>query len=236
MDKIRALTSIGLTEKEASVYLALLDIGKATATQLAEHTKLHRPSVYDILERLVQKGIASHIVEGDTRYFEAADPSSLLSILKEKEEMLQQALPELKLAQKMAVKKGEARVYEGVQAVKSLLLSILELREPIYIYGVPQIASEKMGAFLEKFHRQRIEKKIWMHHIYNTEGKKRVEYLKTIPYCEIRFLPKEFDAPVATLICKDTLILTHWEGGISTIHIRNASIADAYRKYFQLLW
>lgn len=235
MDKIQALTTIGLTEKEATVYLALVELGKATVTKLSSHTKLHRPSVYDILERMVQKGLASHILEGETKWFEAAEPSSLLNVLQEKEAALKSMIPELALAKQLAPK-GEAKIYEGVSAVKALLRSILELNDTIMVYGAPKIASEKMLAFLEKFHQERVKRKVQMLHIYNTDAIERVKYLARFPYTKSKFLPQEYNSPVMTMICKDTIIMTLWEAEIPTLYMRYASIAEAYKKYFKLLW
>lgn len=51
------LQQIGLTEKEAQVYLALLSLESATAYRIAEHCEVKKPTVYVTLEDLRKKGL-----------------------------------------------------------------------------------------------------------------------------------------------------------------------------------
>ena len=60
-DRLEILEEIGLSKNEAKIYLTLLDLGSATASKIADTSKMHRTTVYDALDRLVQKGIVSHI-------------------------------------------------------------------------------------------------------------------------------------------------------------------------------
>ena len=51
------LHHIGLTGTEAKIYLVLLDLGKAQAGVLSRKTGIHRRSIYDALDRLIEKGL-----------------------------------------------------------------------------------------------------------------------------------------------------------------------------------
>ena len=51
---LKELQDIGLSEKEARVYLAALEIGRATADQLAKHAKIVRPTTYVQLQSLMK--------------------------------------------------------------------------------------------------------------------------------------------------------------------------------------
>ena len=63
------LTSLGLSKNEAKVYLALLDLGSATAGKIAEKSKVHRTNVYDALERLIEKGVVTYIFKKDIKNY-----------------------------------------------------------------------------------------------------------------------------------------------------------------------
>ena len=56
---------------------------------------LHRAVVYDLLERLIEKGLASFAIKGKKKYFEATNPQRLLEIEKEREEKIKQIMPHL---------------------------------------------------------------------------------------------------------------------------------------------
>ena len=83
--KQQVLESLGLSKNESSVYLSLIELGSSTATEIAKHCKVHRTNIYDALKGLIKKGVAAHITKNGTKYYEAADPENLYSILKEKE-------------------------------------------------------------------------------------------------------------------------------------------------------
>ena len=59
-----------LAKNESKLYLSLLELGSASATQLIQKSGLHRAVVYDILERLIEKGLASFVIKGRKKYFE----------------------------------------------------------------------------------------------------------------------------------------------------------------------
>jgi sugar-specific transcriptional regulator TrmB len=53
------LLQLGLSEKEAAVYLALLSLGKGTVTSITRKAGINRTTGYDILNALATKGIVS---------------------------------------------------------------------------------------------------------------------------------------------------------------------------------
>ena len=95
------LIQFGLSEKEAKVYLACLELDDSVASEIAIKSNLPRTLVYDILERLIDLGLISYSIRDNKKFFRASDPEELLRILHEKEEAVSKALPELKRLQKM---------------------------------------------------------------------------------------------------------------------------------------
>jgi len=230
------LEHVGLSKNEAKVFLSLIYLGSSTAGTVAKHTKVSRPNVYDALERLQAKGLVAVTIKNDKRYFNASDPNNLMGILKEKEDKLQKILPQLVLNKQMA-KGSEAHIYEGVKAVRNMLNHFLEIGETRYAYGVPQLASEKIGTyFLENYHNRRVKLKLGMKMIYNSDAKERIEWLNKKAYTESRYLPKEYDSPVTTCICGDEVVLILYQENPLVIQIKNADIAKAYKRYFDLFW
>ena len=54
------LKSIGLDDKEARVYMALLELGTATVHPIANKAEIKRPTTYLILEQLLKKRFGEH--------------------------------------------------------------------------------------------------------------------------------------------------------------------------------
>ena len=96
------LEELGFTHGESLIYLALLRIGESKVGPIIKESKISRSKVYDILERLINKGIASKIKKNNILFYQALSPKMLLNYIKEKEnklrqeeELLRKTIPEL---------------------------------------------------------------------------------------------------------------------------------------------
>lgn len=236
-EKISILKDLGLSQNEAKVYTALIEMGASTATKISEKSRVHRTNVYEALDRLKKKSLVACVTKKKTTLFEATDPATLSIIIKEKEAKLNAILPQFKLAQQLSQKKDSVHLGEGLIAVKNAYNSTLEKNKPIYTMGSPKAASDVARHFLDKFHRQRIAKKIPMYHIYNADAKERIDVIKKWPYTYVRVLPAKFNSPVSTGICGDEVTLKFWnkKDGMA-ITIKSEKVAKAYQNYFDLLW
>ena len=118
MDPIteETLVRTGLSKNEAKVYLTLLKLGKATAVEITRMSKVHRVNVYDVLERLIEKGLIGTVIQAKKKIYEVASPEHLIYLLKEKEEALDKVMPQLKAEFKE--KKEKQQVY-GKRTKKS---------------------------------------------------------------------------------------------------------------------
>jgi sugar-specific transcriptional regulator TrmB len=90
-DLILQLKSLGFTDYESKVFLALLQGHYMTATEIAESAKIRRTDVYAVLKTFVEKGYCNEIETGKILAFEMIDPDVildkiLLNLQKEKEE------------------------------------------------------------------------------------------------------------------------------------------------------
>ncbi len=230
------LLELGLSKNEAKVYLALLRLGTTTAGKISDISGIHRTNVYDALDRLIERGLVSFIVKNDSKFYEAEHPNNLINILKRKEEKLMSVIPQLILDKNLSGPKPEARILTGVKAYKNILEGYLEKNMSRVVYGLPRKAYKMLGPFLVHYHKRRIEKKLEIKHIYNFDARKRINFLNKMPYTEARYLPKEFDSPVSTSICGDEVNFVLYEKEPIIIQICNQKIADAYRRYFDILW
>ena len=72
---------LGLSDKEAHVYLSLLEHGTSSVRSLAASTKLNRGTTYDILKKLREVGLASFFHKNTKQHFVAEDPEKILKLL-----------------------------------------------------------------------------------------------------------------------------------------------------------
>jgi sugar-specific transcriptional regulator TrmB len=72
MDIVTTLQKLGLTEKQATVYMAMLELGEAGMTKIAKKANLKRPTVYLIIDELNLLGLAGEILKGKKKFYSAA--------------------------------------------------------------------------------------------------------------------------------------------------------------------
>lgn len=90
------LEKYGLSHNEAKVYLTLLSLGSAMAGKISKEAMIDRTSCYDALKKLLKKGLVSYAVEANRKMFKAISPDRLVGFLKEKEEEINEIMPQLK--------------------------------------------------------------------------------------------------------------------------------------------
>ena len=126
----RIFEELGLSHAETEVYLALLTTGTALAGQIIKKTGLHRGTTYQILQRLIEKGIVSTIIQGKKRYFKPAPPDIFLELLKNREQEFNSILPELQSRLNASKEKQEVTVYYGKKGIRSVMDKMLEELNP----------------------------------------------------------------------------------------------------------
>jgi|SRR3989344_8094123 len=229
MEKI--LEELGLTENEAKIYLALLEKGPSLAGLISQLTGIHRRSVYDAIERLIQKGLLGYILKNNRKYFEAVNPEQLLSLLKEKENALTDILPKLQEKYHSKKEKQETNFYKGKNGLKTVFEEQLKEKE-ILILGASQVANQILKYYFHWFDIRREQKKIPVRIIAT-----RSTDLKKIPLATIKYIPEEYGSPLAINIYGDKIAILLWsEEKPLAIVIKNSVVAESYKKYFELTW
>jgi sugar-specific transcriptional regulator TrmB len=67
-ERLRKMMERGLTEYQARVYLTLLDLGAASASQISPLAKVPRTRIYSTMQQLHQKGLVQILPETPLRY------------------------------------------------------------------------------------------------------------------------------------------------------------------------
>jgi sugar-specific transcriptional regulator TrmB len=123
----KQLEELGLSPNEVKVYLASLELGAATAQQIAGKAAVPRPTTYVAIGGLVKRGLVSSHTRGKKQYFQAERPEVLMRIINEeksrifeRESKLKQLLPGLESLIVMAKEKPDVKYYEGIDGLESM--------------------------------------------------------------------------------------------------------------------
>ncbi len=230
----KLLESAGLTKLEIKVYLAILDLGSALVGVISRKSGAHRRSVYDVLDRLIEKGLVSYILTNNRRYYQATNPERLTELIKEKQNNIAEILPELMLKFNLAKEKQETNFFRGKEGLKTIFYDQLNEGKTICIIGGSEQAAEVIRYFFEKYDKERIRKKIKVKILFSREAKSKI---KRIPLSEIRFLPEGFGGLASTNIYGNKVAIIVWSRTNPLgILIKQKEVAESYLKYFELLW
>ena len=230
MDKTE-LMQIGLGKSETDIYLTLLRLGKATVTKLTQETGIHRTYIYDIIEKLREKGLVSQIKEQNKYYFQAADPERIKEYLLEKVDIIDKLLPELNKIRKKSVEETSVEIYKGEEGIKTILNDIIREGKDYYVIGSVKEFEEILPIFAEQFllkvNKNKIKEKVILE-----EG---IKILKAKKH-EYRYLPKEHVFLTGIIIYSNKVAFFIWNEPYIQILIKNKDISESYLTQFDLLW
>lgn len=237
------LHEAGFTEGESAMYLALLRVGESKVGPLIKESGISRSKVYDILERLIIKKVASKIKKNNLLYYQALSPHTILNFIKEKEkrlkteeEKLREIIPQL--SSLLPKQDTNIKVYEGIDGFKAMIertINELTKRDIYCAWGISK-TTEAMRRYALKIYQVQKEIKFKARSIFDKEGAYKIEERKN-PFHKIKILPKEMHTPALFTLYKDTVgIHTGNEETIVSIVIKNKDIAESFAATFEAMW
>lgn len=128
----RELMNFGLTEKEARVYMAALEMGGSSVQKLGQKACVNRATVYTNLEHLIALGLIKSEQVGKKIRFYAEEPEKVIEILIKNEEQvlaeregeITDLLPKLNAVQSSAHATPVVRYFEGRTGVRQLVREV----------------------------------------------------------------------------------------------------------------
>ena len=244
MDLIANLESLGLTQGESKAYLALLELGPSSAGAVVAQSKISPSKVYNVLDRLCRKGLASVYLDGKMRKYKSVPPERLGELFEKKRDELERQQSELaNLLPQLTSRQQESQVgadillgERGIRYFFDRSLEESKKGETIYTMGYPRAASVAFDAYFRSFHKKRAAKGVRGKVIYNYDawfGKKRAKR----PLVDQRYLPKDISTPAFVYFWGDTVgIIIISDTQKLCFAIKNREVAQSYLQYFELLW
>lgn len=239
-----ALEKAGLTKGEIRVYLALLELGETSTGLIIKHSKITGSKVYEILEKLKEKGLASYVTKEKIKYFQAAPPNRIIDYIEKKEqeiknnkEEIKSLLPQLESKQKSLQLSQNAQVFEGwegLRTVFNMMIKETKKGETYYVFAVGnELKNEQVVNFLRNHHQRRIEKGVKVKLLTRSSDKKYLTDWGKFKDLEMRFY--EHSLPIGIFIFGDytaTITFSHKTAFL----IKSQYVADSYKEFFKETW
>jgi len=237
------LQSFGFSEKEADVYVALLELGKGTVSKISQQAGINRTTGYDILGSLVNKKLVSVSGKEPKQEYAAEPPTAITEYLKRQimqtEEFIKQAekiLPELTLLHTIE-NRPKIRFYEGTDGLEYVYEDTLTSSEPIRAYATVDDMHKALPNYFPKYYKRRAEKNISIRAIVPETpiGQERKTH-DVEEKREIAFVPRDkyYFSPEIN-IYDNKVMIASWREKLGII-IESEEIADAMKKIYELAW
>jgi len=242
MEIKQILKGIGFNDNKVSVYLSCLELGSATATEIAKKSQLIRTTVYKILYELVSEGLLEVDEKAKLKMFIALPPNKVVELFEEKKKMLENSLPDFLNIYSQTKYKPKIRFYDGSAGIKKVFEDTLNYKNiTVYTFSPIEDVLKRFGrTYTRHFLNKRVKNNILRKDLRQQSSKsnKNWEFYTSEKNVmrQIKYLPENF---------KFNTLIQIYEGKISVIAsekenyafiIESPELADLLKQIYEILW
>jgi sugar-specific transcriptional regulator TrmB len=232
-----SLKAIGLTEGEIKVYSAILDLGTSTINKIHEKTGFERRTIYDVINKLIEKGLISYTLENKRKTYQCSHPNKLKEEINNKEKELNELkskLPEFTSQFNASKPEIRAEVFRGIEGIKAIFEDMLNHKETYFIGGGAYI-KKRLPFYWENYNKRRENLKAkWVSLVRADLPQKEIIIGKGI---FTRILPEDFSgSPSVIFIYGNKVANVLWSEDFFAFVIESKEIAENYKRYHSYLW
>jgi sugar-specific transcriptional regulator TrmB len=237
-NKEKIIENLGLSEKEAKVYLAILKLGQAGLTDIASESGVKRTTIYNHLDELLKRGLIYKTAKKRRLVYGAENPKKILKIWENKKNLIEKIIPDLENLYSVSFNKPRVSFYEGKEGLRNIYNQLIDTSKTIYSYFSPKsvfsiLSLEENDKLLMK--------------LYNNGGLLRnlveksdeaVEHLKNKKYQNFvknKILPEELKFQTDLLIVGNKVALISFKNMVGVI-VEDEAIAEMQKSLFKFIW
>lgn len=238
------IANIGLSDKEAKIYITALELGEASITDIARKSGQKRSTTHLAIEHLIMLGLLAETVKGKRRVISPIHPKRLVEIANLRARQVEEKLGSLIALYNTPKEKPRIQVFEGDEGVNSVYQDIytsLTNREELVaftridaLHGFKE-ALQGWKRMIRSIRDPRIRELNWDNsdgHIWNKE---------TEPYrgknYRVRMIPTTFEFGFSdNLIFGNKLAIFSLKKNIFVTVIESEEIVKTYKALFEWAW
>lgn len=238
------LLKIGLTQEEARVYLACLEISGGPVSVIARKAGVHRVSCYHTLENLQRKRLLSQYNKNGVKCFAPEPPEQMIRLAEEHLNLAKGLLPELKSLASALAFKPKIRFYEGQDGVEKVFTESLGAQGEILGYTNLKNVTAFFPHFFRDYTASKLKRHIKTRYLSPTvpEGVRIME----------PFLPKTYDRNLLEILLvnkdqfpfENEILIFNYSVGIVSVKedellgliVESPTFARTMKAVFDLAW
>lgn len=235
-----ALMTLGLTEKEARIYRALLSMKEGSAYSIAQKSGVKKPTTYVLLEQLVEKNFVMRIPKVRKQLYVARPPTEVFHDAQKKLVEAETFLPVLLSLANKEQQEIKTLFYEGIKGMKqSWWYKIDELKdtEMLAFYASSIDFSPELINIAMEWNEEAAGKNIHTRAIapnhpslkkFRKLDKEHNKTVKVVPY-------SKYSSKVAIEISEQFVRIMMFKD-LQAVILDNPNVAKAMKEIFEMTW
>lgn len=237
MEINEVLIQFGLNDKEASVYLALLELGTATVHPIATKAGIKRPTTYLILDELQKKGLVSMVPRVKKVLYTAESPEKLLNDMHKKQELIKRFMPNMMALYNAKLDKPQVLLFEGKDAVRETYDKILNAKEVAWFSTIKDVLSV-YPEFPKKLNIQAMTGAVNVRELL-TRSQADFEYAKNMQHgkhFQQRFVQGSGEFLTDNCLYDGKVVFFYFQPHVSAIQISSQAIYQSMKTLYEFAW
>jgi sugar-specific transcriptional regulator TrmB len=240
------LEELGLSVKEAELYICSLKSGPQSASTLSKKTGIARSTVNFIFKQLIQKGFAHKDNRENTTYFNVVQPESLEYVLLEKQAKakkqlndLHDLLPMLNGLKNQHSLASKVTYYDGLESLYRTVEDCCAKDESVYFISSHNNIHPKVRSYIERAYIPKAKKHKHKNKMILSDGPESRKYIKKAKnvYDEVIFVdPKANPFTLTIAIHGDSVdFISYDPSDLSGVIIENKLIAEQMKVLYKVI-
>jgi len=237
------LSQVGFTKNESQVYLALLELGKGTVSQITRKAGINRTTGYEVLSNLISKGLVSISGKKPKQEYVSESPDNLQIYFEDQLKKNQEytntvanLVPQLKTIHSIS-DRPQVRFYEGKEGLMHAYEDTLTSHESIRAYASVEDTQHTLPDYFPKYYKRRAKKGIKIRAIFPKtpealelvkHDEEEIRETALVPADKYQFSPE-------INIYDNKVMIASWKEKLGII-IESKEIADAMKTIYELAW
>ncbi len=238
---VGGLLNLGLTQKEAEIYLATLQLGTASVQQIAEKAEVNRTTAYSHIKKLIARGLINTQNYLGKPCYVAEKPEKLKEFCQQQEQELarrrstiENIMPELESLYNLATTRPTVRLY-SLEELRLMRRYVLNLRsdELLNIFNY-----ELFKEFIDKnYIKELLDSTLKFRGLYIAQNKvldRRLHALRQEEKFCIKYLPSERFNFLCEILVGDREVFINREN--DSLIIKDPIFSQTFKIVFNTLW
>ncbi len=235
---LHLLIPLGLSERQARLYLASLELGSQPASVLSRHASLNRITAYNTLQEMVEKGIMTSVRKQRGTEYTAVAPEYLCVEARKSVDAAERALPELRGLRGGTFRKPVVRFFEGVEGIRKVYDDTLTAKTEILNYANSAQLRTFWPTYDDDYVAERVKRGIHLRGIAPDDAwGRRVHGEDRERLREIRLVDaKAFDFGNEVNIYDHKVAICSFARELFGVIIESVEVAKTQRQIFEMAW